>query len=262
MEELTSSNDILMMERPGTSATGIYSGRQFQQGVGYVRAGASTTLGLAAFNLRSAPTARNEGVGFSGRATWAPINDGTTALHVGASYSHENLNHGTPGFSAVSSYAGRRGPSQTLATTSAAPGANASQVDTMGLEAAYANGPFYLQSELARARYGQATGGAHDVLAWYVQGGWMVNGGMRAYKGGTGVFGAPKVADKGLWELTARFERMANEDIATMRTAAAVLGVNYYVNPNMRVMLNWTRGENDRTGDEPSQVALRTQFAF
>jgi len=27
-------------------------------------------------------------------------------------------------------------------------------------------------------------------------------------------------------------------------------------------MLNWTQGKNDKTGDEPSQIALRTQFAF
>ena len=262
MEELTSSNEILMMERPSTSATGIYSGRQFQQGVGYLRAGGSYTVGVSAFNLRSAPTARTEGVGVSGRATWAPLNDGTRTLHLGASYSHENLNKGTPSFSAVSSYAGRRGPLLAVATTNAAAGANDSRVDTYGLEAAYANGPLYLQSELARARYGQAAGGAHDVLAWYVQGGWMLNGGARGYKGATGVFGAPKVGEAGLWELTARYDVMENADIADMRTSMAILGLNYYVNPNMRVMLNWTMGENDRTGDAPAQFALRTQFAF
>ncbi len=37
MEELTSSNEITMMERPFASATGLYNGRQFQQGVGYLR---------------------------------------------------------------------------------------------------------------------------------------------------------------------------------------------------------------------------------
>jgi len=123
MEELTSSNEILMMERPSTSATGIYSGRQFQQGLGYLRAGDSYTFGVSAFNMRSAPTARTEGVGFSARGTWAPIDTGTTTLHLGGSYSHENLNKGTPNLSAVSHYAGRRGPSQTMATTTAAPAA-------------------------------------------------------------------------------------------------------------------------------------------
>jgi phosphate-selective porin OprO/OprP len=263
MEELTSSNEILLMERPSTSATGIYSGRQFQQGVGYLRAGSNYTLGASAFNLRSAPTARTEGVGFSARGTFAPIDTGTTTLHLGGSYSHENLNKGAPNASAVSNYAGRRGPSLTMATTTAAIGANDSQIDTVGLEGAFRNGPFFLQSEYARASYGQANGSAQDVDAFYVQGSFMLNGGMKVYKGATGVFGSPAVpADKGLWELVARYDMMENDDLADTRTTSALLGMNYYVNPNLRFMLNWTRGKNDRTGDSPSQVALRTQFSF
>ena len=37
MEELTSSNEITLMERPSTSSTGIYNGRQFLMGMGYKR---------------------------------------------------------------------------------------------------------------------------------------------------------------------------------------------------------------------------------
>ncbi|WP_374607675.1 OprO/OprP family phosphate-selective porin [Thermomonas sp.] len=263
MEELTSSNEILLMERPSTSATGIYSGRQFQQGVGYLKAGSNYTFGVSAFNMRSAPTARTEGAGISGRATWAPIDSGTTTLHLGGSYSHENLNKGTPSVSAVSNYAGRRGPSLTMATTSAAVGVNDSQVDTFGLEAAFRNGPFFVQSEYARASFGQANGSSQDVDAFYVQGSFMLNGGLKAYKGATGVFGSPVVpADKGLWELVARYDVMENKDLLDTKTTSALLGVNYYINPNLRMMLNWTQGKNDKTGDEPSQVALRTQFAF
>ena len=90
----------------------------------------------------------------------------------------------------------------------------------------------------------------------------MLNGGMKVYKGATGVFGSPAVAGKGLWELTARWDTMENNDLLNTKTTSTILGVNYYINPNMRVMLNWTQGENDKTGDEPSQIALRTQFAF
>ena len=262
LEELTSSNEILMMERPSTSATGLYNGRQFQQGVGYLKSGANYTLGMSAFNMRSAPTARTEGVGFSARGTWAPIDNGSSTLHLGGSYSSENLNKGTPNASAVSNYAGRRGPSLTMATATAAVGANDSQVQTVGLEAAFVNGPFFVQSEYARASFGQAIGSAQDVDAFYVQGSWMLNGGQKVYKAATGVFGSPKVADKGLWELTARWDTMENKDLLNTKTTSTIVGMNYYINPNMRVMLNWTHGTNDKTGDEPSQIALRTQFAF
>ncbi|HWS76794.1 MAG TPA: porin, partial [Thermomonas sp.] len=262
MEELTSSNEILMMERPGTSATGIYAGRQFQQGVGYLRAGSNYTIGASAFNLRSAPTARTEGVGFSARGTWAPIDNGSSTLHLGASYSFENLNKGTPAVVAASQYAGRRGPVQVIATTTNATGINDSQVEVFGLEAAFVNGPFFIQSEYANGGFGQANGSTQDVETYYVQGSWMLNGGKKAYKAATGVFGSPTVAGKGLWELTARWDTMENKDLLDTRTTSTTLGVNYYINPNMRMMLNWTQGENDKTGDEPSQLALRTQFAF
>ena len=259
MEELTSSNEILLMERPSTSATGIYSGRQFQQGVGYLRAGGNYTFGVSAFNMRSAPTARTEGVGISGRATWAPIDTGTTTFHLGGSYSHENPNKGTPNVSAVSNYAGRRGPSQTMATTTAAVGGNDSQVDTFGLEAAFRNGPFFVQSEYARASFGQANGSSQDVDAFYVQGSFMLNGGHKPYKGATGVFGSPKVADKGLWELTGRYDYAENETL-NREVTSWIFGVNYYVNPNLRFMLNYTQGDNEVTGDETAQYALRTQI--
>lgn len=72
----------------------------------------------------------------------------------------------------------------------------------------------------------------------------------------------PKVAEKGLWELTARYETMENNDVADMGASSTIFGVNYYVNPNMRLMFNYVRGHNDKTGDDPNQFALRTQFAF
>ena len=55
---------------------------------------------------------------------------------------------------------------------------------------------------------------------------------------------------------------MENKDVTDMKTTSALIGLNYYINPNMRVMLNYTKGKNDKTGDEPGQIALRTQFAF
>ena len=42
----------------------------------------------------------------------------------------------------------------------------------------------------------------------------MINGGHKVYKPATGVFGSPKVGDKGLWELTARYDTIENKDIA------------------------------------------------
>jgi phosphate-selective porin OprO/OprP len=259
MEELTSSNEILMMERPFATATGLFNGRQFQQGVGYLRAGENYTAGLSVFNLRGAAGVRNEGMGVAGRFTWAPINTEETTLHLGAWFSNENLNNGSATTTAVANYAGRRGPSLTIASLAPTRGKS---ITAYAVEAAGSFGPTFVQSEYVRSTYEQPTTADQDVTTWYVQGSWIVNGGHKPYKPATGVFGSPKVGEHGLWELTARYDTIENEDIANREASSLLFGVNYYVNPNLRFMFNYTRGDNDSTGDETGQYALRTQFAF
>ncbi len=258
MEELTSSNELLMMERPFASATGLFSGRQFQQGVGYQRAGDSYTAGFTVFNLRGASGTRNEGMGAAGRVTFAPINTETSTLHFGGWASQENNNQGSADLVATANYAGRRGPSLAIATTT---GASRDTVTAYGLEAAGAFGPLFFQGEYVNASFGQPLGPDQDVTTWYLQGSWLLNGGHKVYKSATGVFGSPKV-DRGLWELTARYDTIENKDLADRQASSTILGLNYYVNPNLRFMLNYTRGDNDFTGDETGQYAVRTQFSW
>ena len=259
MEELTSSNEITMMERPFASATGIYNGRQFAQGIGYLRGADNYTIGATVFNLRNAAGSRNEGMGAAARVTFAPINNDNNTLHFGVSGSTENLNKGSANVTAVANYAGRRGPSQTIATTT---GTSGDSVETFGLEAAASFGPMFLQSEYAKAKYGAPLGRDQDVETFYVMGSWMLTGHHKPYKSATGVFGSPKLTDKGAWELTARYDTIENKDVANREATSTTLGLNYYINSNVRLMFNYTRGENEVTGDETGQYALRTQFSF
>jgi len=259
MEELTSSNDLLMMERPFASATGLFGGRQFQQGVGYLRAGGNYTAGFSAFNLRGASGPRNEGMGYAGRVTFAPVNRDDSTLHFGGWASQENANQGSADLVASVNYAGRRGPSQAIAAVS---GASGDEVTAYGLEAAGSFGPVFFQGEYANASFGQPIGPDQDVATWYLQGSWHLNGGHKPYKAVTGVFGSAPVAGRGLWELTARYDAIENKDVAGLDVTSWLLGVNYYANPALRFMFNYTRGDNGFTGDETGQYALRTQFAF
>ncbi|MFI2810731.1 MULTISPECIES: OprO/OprP family phosphate-selective porin [unclassified Microbulbifer] len=232
MEELTSSNEILMLERPFTTATGIYDGRQFQQGIGWNNYWDCYTAGIMAFNLRNADTPRNEGVGAAGRFTWAPINNELSTIHLGASYSYENANRETEPFEADADYAGRRGPSQLIALTPGDEefffgdfgddefflGSQGGAVHITGLELAGTWGPFYAQMEYA---YGDYEGeysvseiffedlfdapptfecdpdfgcfiGDQDVHAWYIQGSWLITGEHKPYNSKKGVFKSAK----------------------------------------------------------------------
>ena len=120
----------------------------------------------------------------------------------------------------------------------------------------------FFQSEYALASFGQGGGVDQDVATFYAQGSLMLNGGQKVYKAPNGVFGSPKVTDRGLWELTARYDHIENKDIAGREAESFILGVNYYINPNLRLMMNYTMGENEVTGDDINQLALRTQFSF
>lgn len=261
MEELTSSNEITMMERPFASASGLYSGRQFQQGIGYKMKGDAHTLGLAAFNLRDAAGVRNEGIGAAVRGTWAPIKEEGRTLHLGASWSTENANADTADGRASVSYAGRRGPSQTIATRA---GASGDSIDTVGIELAGTMGPFFAQAEYATASFGQGDAAAdQDVNTWYVMGSWMITGESKPYNAGSGVFRSVKPqSERGAWELTARHDFIENADVAGLEASATTVGVNYYVNPAVRFMMNYTMGDNDATGDKTDQIALRGQMSF
>lgn len=259
MEELTSSNEILMMERPFSSATGLFGGRQFQQGLGLQKVGGSYTASISAFNLRGASGVRNEGTGVAGRYTWAPVNEETKTFHLGGWFSVENTEEATPNLVASVNYAGRRGPSLSVATT---PGISGDSVTALGIEGAGSIGSFFFQSEYVQAKFGQTTGPDQDVSSFYLQGSYFLNGGHKPYKAAGGVFGGPKVEGKGLWEVTARYDTIENKDLLNREASTWILGLNYYVNANLRIMANYAQGENELTGDETSQFALRTQFTF
>lgn len=259
MEEMTSSNEITMMERPFTTATGIYSGRQFQQGLGYRIGDDNWTLGLSAFNLRDAAGPRNEGVGAAGRLTFVPMQSDRSTVHLGLSVSHENANRASANASAMANYAGRRGPGRTIATQG-----TGSTIDVVGLEFGMTRGPLFVQAEYAMGTFG-GTGAApdQDVVTCYLMGSWMLTGETKPYHKGNGVFRSVRPSNlAGAWELTARYDYIENEDVNDLSATSITVGMNYYINRAMRFMLNYTMGEDDVNGDETKQIALRGQVAF
>lgn len=257
LDELVSSNDISVMERGFGSAAGLFADRQWQQGVGVIRARPAGTLGLSVFSLREDNTPRNEGWGAAGRGTWLPFGDGERLVHLGASYSIENGGKATPGIAIEVAYGGRRGPESLLFES--ADGARFGQ-RSAGLEFAGRVGGFHWQSEWQRASIAGAAGDARFGTG-YAQLGYLF-GGVRAYDAAEGIFDSPEDVGGGLWELVARVDRIERRDVGGVAVRRYVLGANWYVNDDLRFMLNWTRGEDRSTGDEPSQLALRTQYVF
>ena len=289
MEEITSSNHITMMERPFSSGTGIYNGRQFQQGIGWTGVLDCFTLGMMAFNLRDAGTPRNEGVGAAGRLAWAPINTDISVLHFGTSISFENTNQNSVDLTAEADYAGRRGPAQLMARTIGDLGGD---VSTAALELAGSYGPLFLQAEYATGEFegdyylseldfeddfgapapffcDPQIGcyiGDQLIHTWYIQGSWMLTGEHKGYDKKRGTFKSAKPSGDGLWggawELTARYDTIENRDIPGLEADSLILGVNFYANSHVRFMMNVTLGDDEFTGDETNQFAIRAQISW
>lgn len=296
MEELTSSNEITMIERPWTSATGMFAGRQFLMGAGYKAVvGDVMNVGLHLMQLGPANTT-TEGSSVGARIAYFPLAEDGKALHVAASYSQDKEqtaiggNGGSAGATPAVPYAGRRGPVLTLGSAGAATGAEDSAQSTVGLELAGAIGPVTLQGEYAVATLENShldAGGTPDdseVTAYYLQASVFLTGERMPYKKDRAAFGKPKpISEYGAWELVARYDVAENGDddgtvsICTVSGTAGTfasgnkceattitVGTNWYLNPNLRFMLNYYMGEADNglTQDQPDAVTLRTQFSF
>ncbi|SFN32083.1 phosphate-selective porin OprO and OprP [Nitrosospira briensis] len=289
MEELASSNEITMMERPSTSSTGIYAGRQFLIGLGY-KGIIADKLGYAAdvMSLANAGTPY-EGISYGGRVFWVPFAKEGDTLHFGVSYSVDDPSPKSLPARIVDIYGGRRGISKSLGIAGASArlsGANSQS--TFAAEAAYAIGPVTLQGEYANAKLDNthSVGGAQKnshVQAFYVQASWFVTGERTIYKKERGAFGKPKPISRwGALELAARYDLAENmaqgpgADPCRTRTSKCevqviTLGANWYVREGLRFMLNYylTEAEIGNAGsatpnrtDSPSVISFRTQMSF
>jgi phosphate-selective porin OprO/OprP len=269
LEELTSSNYITFLERslPNALVPGRATGFQVQNAffderlnaaVGYFRA--SDSFGDNSFDSEA---------GVSGRLTGLPWyeDDGRRLLHLGVASHWRQPGEGTKDFDSR--------PENHLADkfidTGDIPMNSYSQV---GAETALVMGPASLQSEYIHT-FADTPGSSNpDFWGVYVSGSYFLTGEHRPYKRESAAF--DKVKPKrnftlsrgknsgwGAWELAARYSQLDLSDSGvvggTLRDVTT--GVNWYLNPNVRVMLNWVHADLQSTGTA-DLFATRFQVFF
>ncbi len=212
-------------------------------------------------------TNRDDGKSVVARGVFAPINNKREALHFAAAIERRELDSGASSRVRTNSeFALTR---QAILDTHTLAGIDG--YTNLNLEVGYVNGPFMMKAQqITRDNDAPAlldpkfTGRA-------VESAWVITGERQRYSVGTGTFGEV-TPDKdnwfGAWEIAARYSTLDLTDgvVAGGEEKNLTVGVNWYVNRNVRVSANYVdaKAQPSRRGvtDHPSAVMGRLQIAF
>ena len=205
------------------------------------------------------------GYNVTGRVTALPWYEdkGAKLLHIGAAYSRR---------SPKNTVHYRQRPEAHLApyfvdTNSL----SADRVGMLGLESALVYGPFSVQGEYIMTDVdGKGGSSSPSFDGFYVQSSYFLTGEHRKYSTSKGSFSRVKPKENykygaglGAWEVAARYSQidLSDSGINGGKLKDITAGLNWYLNPNMRIMWNYVRSKLDGVGN--SNLALmRLQIDF
>ena len=144
-------------------------------------------------------------------------------------------------------------------------------VDLLGLEAAVVLGPFSLQGEYITAMV-DGNSPDYDFSGWYAQASYWLTGEHRKYKGGAFSrvspkknFGFGEGSGWGAWEVAARYSQLDLNDgtIDGGKESNWTFGLNWHLNPNMRVMFNYINADTSAPDHGSADIfGVRFQVDF
>jgi phosphate-selective porin OprO/OprP len=253
LEELTSSKYITFLERSLPNA--FVPGRNMGLMVHNAVLDQQMTWAVGTFRDTD-DFGNNKSDGefvFSGRLTGVPVyaDKGRALVHVGASGRYRQPGDDELRF--------RERPENHLADRFVDTGTFAADTEaSTGVELAVVAGPASLQSEWVYTAVdtpGSADPAFHGV---YVFGSYFLTGEHRPYRRSNGTFSAVKPkrnfsgpgSGPGAWELAARYSEidLTDEGIDGGKLRDTTVGVNWYLNPNVRLMANWVHADRESDG--------------
>lgn len=255
LEELTSSNDSLFIER-ALPVDAFAPSRRL--GLGFRHQRAAYTVSAMAFG--SSIDGDDRGRGLGARATWVPAQCSTSVLHLGAAVVVERPRSKVDFDTTPES----RVADEDLVNTGGVE--DVRRIDRLGLEAAWRSGPLTVQTEWLQAWLRRDAGAPGARLnGGYLAASWLLSGEVRPYKNGR-FKGISPSRSTGAWELTARLSHIDLDDAGVRggHERNLTFGLNYHFNEHMRVMFNYIRVHSQRRGqtDDPHLLLLRLQLAL
>jgi phosphate-selective porin OprO/OprP len=140
----------------------------------------------------------------------------------------------------------------------------ADQVNLLGLESAWIKGPFSLQIEYMIADIKAETAANANYTGYYLQGSYFLTGESRSYEKGQFAKITPR-AKSGAWELTTRYSVLdAQDNHSGVKANNVTVGVNYYINEQVRLMMNYINTQLTQavSSDTGNAFSFRLQYDF
>jgi phosphate-selective porin OprO/OprP len=282
LDEMTSSNDVMLMERPSPQVIATsFAGSDARAAAGLhgntdrFWTGAYLTGPLAGTTHIFSPTATAAGspgtlgspgfaeqIGAVSRASFQLLQEKNYSLHIGADASFVFNAVGANTLTLSDRPEVRIDPTVIMTTGSMT---NIAHAQVYSGEAAGGYGPLYVQGEYFQYNVERLNGlPTLQFDGWYVQAGWSLTGETRKYNPLTGGYNgivpdSPFSLAKGkwgAWEIVGRYSRMDLNDLFTPGIAAATTngvaggvqevyaaGLNWNVSRNVRFMLNYVHGD-------------------
>ncbi|MGV8918567.1 MAG: OprO/OprP family phosphate-selective porin [Pseudomonas sp.] len=277
LENATSSKWITSIERSQLTELAGWA-NEHDEGMGLqVRGTADMFYGSASL-IRPASNEDENGRNSNNlnlRGVFAPMAAAGDVLHFGVNYAYRGADESDGrirtrmGVRGVSENGNGNRPDLAPKVAGAFDGDKA-----LGLEFAYAAGPFSLQSEYLRREIeakSQSVRNNRHVSGYYGQVAYTLTGEARGYKLNGGKFDRIKPEDKqlGAWELFYRYDRANVDERDFLDDSAKVqtVGVNWYANDAVKVSANYLKAKtthvsNDVGDHKGDAMSLRLQYVF
>ena len=279
LDEQTSSNHITFIER--NQATALAPGRNLGLMLenGVLDGRLNWALGL--FRETDSFPGRDDaedGYAMTGRVIFLPWyrNEGRHLLHLAGSYSRRYSGEAGTSYSSRSEINIAPAYLDTeMQTGRRLRDARSRREDLFNLEAAWVYGPLSVQTEYIYDRVDTRYGNAPSFCGYYIEASYFLTGENRNYRLSGGTFSRiqPKQNFRlkggdgwGAWQLAVRRSRL-DLNSGSIRGGEGdnwTIGLNWYLNPNTRLMLNYVHADidHDLYSGTVNAVQSRIQFDF
>lgn len=274
LEELTSSNYITFMERAlpnafapsrksGIRASNEFLDKRMTYGLGFFY-GDTDNDGDSNFDDIT-------NIDFTLRLTGLLYyeNKGQNLLHLGLGYSHQFRDEGKT----TVRYRNRPESHLTDALLVDTGNINTDSADLLNPEVALVWGPISFQGEYFWTKLDSSAANDPAFQGAYAYGSWFITGENRPYSTSSGVFGRVKPnknfhptgkGGPGAWEIGVRWSwlDLNDEQIRGGEEDNITVGVNWYLNPNYRILFNFVFADAEDRSDAKDGKAniLQTRF--